>query len=148
MRYLLLIILLLPAFAGRSQTPSPVKWKFSGKKGNNPNEYVVVATATIKDSFHVFAPDPGGDGLLIATEATIKNKEQYKQVGSLVPQRRPITKNMEGVGMVNYYEGEIEFTLTIVNDHPIGNLEGSITFQCCNNAMCLPPADVPFRIKF
>jgi thiol:disulfide interchange protein DsbD len=131
---------------GLAQNANPVKWTFSSKKGNNPHEYVLVATAKIQDGFHVFAPEPGGDGLLIPTEVAITNKTAFKKIGHLTPTRRPVTKNMEGIGMVNYYEGEIEFNLTVETDKP-GSLSGTMSFQCCNDQMCLPPTDVPFKVK-
>ena len=63
-----------------AQESSVVKWSFSNKKGNNPNEYIITATAKIQEGFHVFAPNPGGDGMLIPTEITISNKEDLKKL--------------------------------------------------------------------
>jgi len=146
MKNILVVLFMLSAFISFGQNPEPVKWTFSTKKGNNPNEYVLVATAKLQEGFHVFAPNPGGDGLLIATEVVLDHKEKYKKIGNLIPQRRPITKDMTGVGMVNYYEGEIEFTLTVETDKP-GTLSGTITSQCCNEQMCFPPSDLPFNVK-
>ncbi len=118
---------------------------FAAKQGNNPNEYILTATATIKQGFHVFAPQPGGDGLLIPTEISITTKDT-KIIRPLTPQRRPITKEMEGIGMVNYYEGEIEFHITVESKKGV-TLTGIISSQCCNDQMCLPPTDVPFNVK-
>ncbi len=138
--------MMLSSVLSFAQDPSPVKWKFASKKGNNPNEYIITATATIQEGFHVFSPEPGGDGLLIPTELTITNKQLLTKVGTLTPLRRPITKNMEGVGMVNYYEGEVDFSLTVEASKSV-TLNGTVSFQCCNDRMCLPPTDVPFKIK-
>ncbi len=129
-----------------AQDSSPVKWTFSSKKGNNPNEYIITAKAKIQDGFHVFAPEPGGDGLLIPTEMTITNKETVKKIGSLTPQRRPITKEMTGIGMVNYYEGEIEFNMTVELPSPI-TITGIMSSQACNDKMCFPPTDIEFKLK-
>ena len=146
MRTVFLVVFMLSAFVSFGQSPNPVKWTFSGKKGNNPNEYILVASAHIQEGFHVFSPQPGGDGLLIPTEITISNKQSLTKTGSLIPQRRPVTKEMTGVGMVNYYEGDIDFTIRVeASKAPI--LEGILTFQCCNEQMCLPPTDVPFKVK-
>jgi hypothetical protein len=53
---------------------------------------------------------------------------------------------MEGVGMVNYFEGEIEFNMTIQSTKG-ATISGIMSSQCCNDQMCLPPSDVPFKVK-
>jgi hypothetical protein len=146
MKKLMFVLMMLSSILTMAQDTSPVKWTFSSKKGNNPNEYIITAKANIQKGFHVFAPDPGGDGLLIPTEMNVENKDKFKNVGNLIPQRRPITKEMKGIGMVNYYESEIEFHLTVESENP-GTVIGVMSSQACNDLMCFPPTDVEFNIK-
>lgn len=147
MKQLFFILLMLTSMISIAQDASPVKWTFSTRNGNHPNEYVLVAKANIQDGFHVFSTDPGGDGLMIPTDVVLKDKSAFKKTGSFIPTRRPITKNMEGIGMVNYFEGEIEFTLTVETDKAKA-IEGILTYQCCNDKMCFPPTDISFNEKF
>ena len=146
MKQVLFLIFLFASTFLQAQDLKPLTWKFSAKKGANANEYIITASASLQKEWHVFAPNPGGDGLLIPTEISITNKNAFKTIGALTPQRRPITKEMEGIGMVNYYEGDIEFNIVVEAIKPT-TIEGIITSQCCNDKMCLPPSDVPFKIK-
>ncbi len=139
------IALMLSSFLGLAQDPSAVRWTFASKPGNNPDEFILTASAKIQEGFHVFSPQPGGDGLLIPTEMTLTTKG-IKIVSPLAPQRRPVTKQMEGIGMVNYFEGEIEFNMIIQSKKGV-TISGTMSSQCCNDQMCLPPTDVPFKVK-
>ena len=146
MKQLFFILLMLTSTLGFAQEGSSVKWTFSHHKGNNPNEYVLVAKASIKEGFHVFSTDPGGDGLMIPTDVVLNDKSVFNKTGSFIPSRRPITKKMEGIGMVNYFEGDIEFTLTVETSKATA-IEGVLTYQCCNDKMCFPPTDISFNEK-
>lgn len=139
-------LLLCCPFIVNAQTTSPVKWNFKAKKGHEANEYQLIFSAQLDKGFHVFAPEPGGDGLLIPTSVTLTHPELFTTKSPLIPQRRPVTKEMEGVGYVNYYEGEIEFILTVHTDKT-NTVQGTLSFQCCNEAMCFPPRDIPFTIN-
>lgn len=141
---LLFLFAMLGSFTLSAQDNNPVKWTFSVQKGSEANQYILKAVANVPEGFHVFAPDPGGDGLLIPTEITFTTTGI--KTGPMIAQRKPITKEMKGIGFVNYYEGEIEFTVT-VEGSKLTKLVGQVTSQCCNDNMCLPPADSPFNIK-
>jgi hypothetical protein len=59
---------------------------------------------------------------------------------------KEISKNMEGVGLVNYYEHEVVFKIN-VEPYQVHSVTGNISYQLCNDMMCLPPTEVPFNIK-
>lgn len=145
MHKLIFLLAMLASLGLQAQDKNPVKWTFSVQQGSAPSVHILKAVAVVPEGFHVFAPDPGGDGLLIPTEITFTTKNI--KAGPMVAQRRPITKEMKGIGFVNYYEGEIEFTVTIEGSN-LSRLSGQVTSQCCNDTMCLPPADTPFNLKF
>lgn len=146
MKKFFLFALFLSAYQLFAQDLKPVKWAFSISKNEKTQVYTLSALATIEDGWHVFAPEPGGDGLLIPTEVKITNQKGVQTIGSLTPARRPVTHDMDGIGMVNYYEGEINFTIEFTANQ-VNTLQGMASFQCCNDKMCLPPTDIPFSLK-
>ncbi|HNB82470.1 MAG TPA: protein-disulfide reductase DsbD family protein [Chitinophagaceae bacterium] len=144
-----LILGLLVFFSVQVSAQDPTKivnWKTEVKPGEAANQYIFTLSARIDSGWHVFAPVPGGDGLLIPTEIIFEDHSPVSHQGPLVPERKPVTRMMDGVGMVNYYEGEIRFTMKISTEKS-GALKGKISYQCCNENMCLPPAEVPFSVK-
>lgn len=145
MKYTFLLAMMFLMTSLHAQDFNPVKWQFTLEKNQDKSGYTLLASATVEKEWHVFAPDPGGDGLLIPTEVVIEEPKGLK-IGAILPSRRPISKEMDGIGMVNYYEGEITFTLAI-DAEKITSLTGKASFQCCNDKMCLPPRDIPFSLK-
>ncbi len=68
--------------------------------------------------------------------------------GKTLEKGKKITK-VEEVwgGKVNFFEKTVTFT-QIVNTKTAAktNLNGKITFMVCNDEVCLPPSEVPFKI--
>jgi len=139
-----LLILFCSAIAF-SQNMNPVKWTFSATKNPTSGKYTLYAKASIEKDWHVFATDPGGDGLLIGTQLVINPKLKLNNQSEVRMERKPITKDMEGIGMVNFFENDAVFMLDFDSTKPF-KLTGTITYQCCNDKMCLPPTDLPFTV--
>jgi hypothetical protein len=144
---LIATMLLFVAIGAKAQDiPSPIKWKFDIKKGAVANEYTLYATAEIESGWHVFAPEPGGDGLLIPTSIKIEDNSNIQTENKLQVMGKITTAEMDGVGTVNYVEKVGTFAMPFVA-HITTTLKGVLTYQCCNEKMCLPPTDVPFSVE-
>jgi hypothetical protein len=146
MKHILLICLLFLANSLKAQMPSPVKWNFYTEKAKDAEVYTIYAKATIEQGWHVFSPTPGGDGLLIPTQLTFDHPEKFREINAMIVDGKEISKNMEGVGLVHYYEHEVVFKVN-VEAYEAHTVTGNISFQLCNEMMCLPPTEVPFSIK-
>lgn len=134
------------SFGLQAQTKPPVQWSFSLTATEQPQQVVLHAMATIEDGWHVFTNQPGGDGLLIPTDIVLNESNQVTVVNPFSVVGNSITKNMDGVGNVNYIEKMGEFT-TVLTVKKGQVVEGVLTYQVCNDRMCLPPTDVPFRLE-
>ncbi len=146
MKNLFLFFLLLSSFGLKAQNADPVKWSFYSVKEKEPDTYTVYAKAQIADGWHVFTPTPGGDGLLIPTEHSFDHPEKFRDTGALTTEGKEIQHDMEFVGKVNYFEHEAIFKVTLIVYQP-HTVTGRISYQLCNDRMCLPPTEVPFSIK-
>lgn len=146
MKTLFSLILLFVSFLAGAQVLDPIKWQFWSEKESDGQSYTLYAKASINPGWHVFSLNPGGDGLLIPTGLTVENREQYRDVGALMVEGKEIRKEMEGVGMVSYYENEVVFKLSLIPYKPC-IASGFISFQLCNDRMCLPPAEAAFSVK-
>lgn len=125
-------------------TQMPVQWKFEAEK-NNTGSYTLIATATIEKGWHVFTTEPGGDGSLIPTTLTIDENKGIKIIQPFRATSKITRSHIDGFGEVNYVEGMGQFSVnfTIQNKE----LVGTLSYQCCNDKMCLPPTDIPFRVE-
>ena len=146
MKNLLFLFFMLFSFAVNAQpNQSPVKWKFDVKKSSE-NTYTIYSTAIIEKGWHVFTTEPGGDGLLIPTAINIDENKGITISKPFTLDGKFVTHDMEFVGKVNYVEGIGQFTITVISKTAT-TLKGLLTYQCCNEKMCLPPTDVPFSVE-
>jgi DsbC/DsbD-like thiol-disulfide interchange protein len=130
----------------QAQNTKPVQWTFHAKKDIVKNKQIVEVKATIEKGWHIFTATPGGDGLLIPTTVTLESNKSITIISPATIQGKVHTENMEFMGTVNYYEGNVIYTyiLDIAQDVV---LKGHVEFQTCNDNMCLPPIDLPFTIN-
>lgn len=146
MKALLTILFLCSGYLAMAQQPQPVSWTFKLSKDSVSHVYTLAAKANIGDGWHVFTTNPGGDGLLIPTTLTLDNPEKVSDLSDVAYEGKVVSKEMEGVGLVNYFEHEAVFKLQF-KTKDLKKLDGMVSFQICNDNMCLPPADVKFNLN-
>jgi thiol:disulfide interchange protein DsbD len=106
----------------------------------------VEAKATLQSGWHIFTNEPGGDGLLMPTAFDFDADPALTDIGPIELVGTVTQKEIEGMGVVNYFENEARFRRTITLKEKI-QLSGSLHYQICTDEMCLPPAEELFLIK-
>lgn len=146
MRYLFLFCFLcLSVFAKAQGGQKPLKWSFDIQK-KAEGKYMLIAKVTIQKGWHVFTPDPGGDGLLIPTTLTLATSEPVEHQEKLTVVSEVITKEIKEIGTVHYVEGDAEFQMPLLTSAKQVTLKGTLSYQICNDSMCLPPTDEKFTL--
>jgi hypothetical protein len=123
-----------------------VTLSYSSKKLAD-KRYEVSITANINGNFHLYAQDAGADGP-IPTKFTYNSNPLLTLEGKTKELGKKITK-VEEVwgGKVNFYEKTVTFTQVVVaKSKAKTSLNGKIEFMVCNDEVCLPPAEVSFKI--
>jgi thiol:disulfide interchange protein DsbD len=141
-------ILLSLSISGFAQVGSAkqVSWTFAAKKIGD-KKYEVKMTATIAGNYHLYAQIAGVEGP-IPTTITFTPNPLLTMDGKPVEQGKKITKMEEAWGgKVNFYEKTVTF-VQVVNAKTKAktSLNGKIDFMVCDDELCLPPAEVPFKI--
>jgi thiol:disulfide interchange protein DsbD len=127
--------------SAKQVTLSYVSKKLADKK------YEVSITATIAGNFHLYAQDAGLDGP-VPTKITFTPNPLLTAEGKVKETGKKITK-VEEVwgGKVNFYEKTVTFSQVVnAKSKAKTSLNGKIEFMVCNDEVCLPPAEVPFKI--
>lgn len=146
MRTVLLLLLVLGCFSAKAQFPTPLTWKYSITEDTIPGRYIVEAKATLESGWHIFTNEPGGDGLLMPTSFDIDADSAITEIGPIELFGKVTQKDIEGMGVVNYFENEGGFRRLVTLKEKI-QLTGMVHYQICNDEMCLPPAEDSFIIK-
>jgi thiol:disulfide interchange protein DsbD len=146
------ILLLIAAFfvtqdsVAQMGSAKQVTLSYSSKKLAD-KRYEVSITANINGNFHLYAQDAGADGP-VPTKITFTANPLLLVEGKTKEVGKKISK-VEEVwgGKVNFYEKTVTFTQVVVaKSKAKTGLNGKIEFMVCNDEVCLPPAEVPFKI--
>ena len=146
MRLLTLLLFVLGALSAKGQIDVPIRWKYNLIEDTIPGQYFVEAKATLRSGWHIFTNEPGGDGLLMPTDFELDADSALTDIGPIELIGKVTQKDIEGMGIVNYFENEATFRRAITLKEKIP-LSGSLHYQICNDEMCLPPAEELFLIK-
>ncbi len=123
-----------------------VKWTFASKKVAD-KKYEISMTAVINGDFHMYAINAGVEGPVPTTISFSPNPLITIQ-GKTLEKGKKITKyEAAWDGKVNYFEKTVTFT-QVINTKTTAktNLNGKVAFMVCNDEVCLPPSEVPFKI--
>jgi len=149
MKQLLQAILLAGAMIGlrsevKAQVQDPATWTYEVKK-KSATEYDLVFHLRLQAGFHIWALNPGGDGLQIVPSFTLDKNADLELVGKVHEKGKKTTTTMEGIdGKVNYFSGTVDYVQTVKVKKPL-KVTGKHEYQVCNDVMCLPPRDKKFE---
>jgi len=130
----------------QSGSAKQVNWNFEAKKIAS-NTYEIKCSAIIKGDFHLYAQVPGVEGPVPTTFSFSPNP--LLSLTGKVKEQGKMVKKFESAwdGTVNFYEKKVDFIQVVKTKAKIKtNLIGEVEFMVCNDAQCLPPAKVPFKV--
>lgn len=138
--------MILCVAAVSAQIVTPVKWSVDSRMTSD-TEGEIVFKAMIEEGWHLYGltlPDGGPK----PTSVTYDRLEGVELVGDLTPSVAPV----ERVDMVfhlklSWWEGDVSFVqkfrLTGSKGYAV---DGTITFQGCNDGSCIPPTRETFEV--
>jgi thiol:disulfide interchange protein DsbD len=129
--------------AAAQMIKDPTTWTYEVKKKGG-DKYDLIFHLKIQEKWHIWSLHPGGDGYEIAPSFTFNNNPKLKLDGEVTEKGTPVTTVMEGVdGKVTYFSGNVDYTQSVTLNGQ-GKIFGKLTYQVCNDVMCLPPKDKEF----
>lgn len=145
--WLILIVVFL--FQGISaQIKDPVKFKYNINSLPN-NEYEAVLTATIEKNWHIYSKDlPPDSG--IPTEMLLTSKEGIQLIGGVIEVGKKHDEFSEAFGaQIVYYSDLVLFKqkFKLKNNAKPATVTAEITYQTCNDRVCLAPNTLEFEQK-
>jgi DsbC/DsbD-like thiol-disulfide interchange protein len=136
-----------PATTGHAQMISdPTAWTYDVKHLGG-DLYEVAFHLTLKEGWHIWSVNPGGDGLQIPPSFTFDENKSIHLDGRVLEIGKKITDRMEGIdGEVYYYSNKVNYTQVVaVTDNT--KLTGKHEYQVCNDRLCLPPKTLKFSVS-
>lgn len=140
---LLLNVLFLSA-AKAQIIEDPTVWKFEARKVEG-NKYDLIFHCDVKNGWHIYSLDPGGDGTFLPPEFRIKENPDIKLVGPVREEGEIINETIEDIGTVHYYT-TVDYIQTVELAKEDMTITGEYTYMTCNDETCLPPKTLDFAI--
>ena len=143
---LFLSLLFTANLSAQSGSAKQVKWTFTATKIAD-NTYEVKLSANIAGKFHMYSQDAGVEGPLPTTIAFSPNPlvsidGKVKEAGKKISKYEEVWP-----GNVNYYEKTVDFVQVVkLKTKAKTSLNGKVEFIVCDDSVCLPPSEVPFKI--
>jgi len=146
-RTLFLLLFISCSFSIDAQIiQDPTTWKYEVKKKND-STFDLVFSLDLKEHWHIWSINPGGDGLQEPPAFTFDKNPLIKAVGKIKESGKKVTGPMDGVdGIVNYFLDKVQYVQTVSVK---GNtkITGKHRYQVCDESMCLPPKNKKFTFE-
>lgn len=140
-----LLHLLVVSGATAQMIEDPTEWTFSAKKVEG-NKYDLVFHCHVKNDWHIYSLDPGGDGSFLPPSFDINESPDIKLVGDVKEEGDIINETIEEIGTVHYYK-DVDYIQTVELAKENIDINGEYTYMTCNDETCLPPKTLDFSIK-
>lgn len=143
------ILIVLFLFQGiTAQIKDPVKFKYNINSLPH-NEYEAVLTATIEPKWHIYSQDlPADSG--IPTQMKLTSKEGVDLIGKVIEVGKKHDEFSEAFGaQIVYYSDLVQFKqkFKLKNGAKPATVSAEITYQTCNDRVCLAPNTLEFDQK-
>jgi len=144
---MLLAVFTLFSFGLHAQiTKDPTTWSYEVKK-KTAGHYELIFHLKIKEGWHIYAFDPGGDGTLLPPEFNFDKNADVVLKGKTKQQGKLITETLEGVdGPVHMYKNQVDYIQEITAKANT-KITGKHEYQVCDDHMCLPPKKKSFSFE-
>jgi thiol:disulfide interchange protein DsbD len=144
---LVMLMQFLASYAGaQSGSAKQIVWSFTSKKIAD-KKYEVRMTASINGNFHLYSQNAGVEGP-VPTSLVFTPNPLFILEGKTTEIGKKITKVEEAWGgKVNFYEKTVTFVQIVqAKTKAKSSINGKIEFMVCNDEVCLPPSETPFKI--
>jgi len=123
---------------------TPVTWTNSIEELGN-NEYLLKATATIEDHWHLYSVNLPEDDGPVATEFNVLTKEGVEVIGETQEEGELKTDYDPNFMMdLSYFEGTATVSKKIKVTGDIDEVLAEVYFMTCDDKKCLPPEAIEF----
>ncbi len=148
MKRIILLYAIFIATRVQAQRPDPVHWTTTYTSTSDKTG-TLHFTATIDKPWHIYAQVQPKEAVAIPTKFVVNTNPLITATGKPKELGKKETYKNTEVGITQYQYGDkVEFVQEIKLKVKVKtNLSGTITYQACNDELCLPVKTIPFNVK-
>lgn len=138
--------LLFSCTSDAQMTQDPTTWSYEAKKTGD-NKYDIILHLKLKEKWHIFSINPGGDGTQIPPTFKFDKNPKVKLEGKVKEIGKMYTYTEEVVeGEIHAYHDKVDYVQKVsVTGNTV--VTGSYEYQVCDESMCLPPKTKKFKVE-
>ncbi|MDX2360797.1 MAG: protein-disulfide reductase DsbD family protein [Crocinitomicaceae bacterium] len=143
------LLALMVTFSSWGQLEFPddkVSWKFTVEQDGE--DATIVGTITMVEHWHIYAANLPEGTFTIPSEVVLKGSSDFKLVGG-VTEPKPIFEHDEMADEDLYYHShtiKLKQKIKVLTEDDF-EINGTFSFQTCDDTHCLPPFDADFTVK-
>lgn len=123
-----------------------VSWKFTVEQDGE--DAYIVGTITMVEHWHIYAANLPEGGYSIPSEMILEANKNYKSIGG-VKEPKPTYERDKVTGEDLYYHSntvKLKRKIKVLSEEDF-SINGSFSFQTCDDDHCLPPYSAKFSVK-
>lgn len=141
-----LLAMLTSVSSSAQMLEDPTEWSFSAKQVEG-NTYDLIFHCHVKNDWHIYALDPGGDGSFIPPNFTVNESADIKLIDEVREEGEVVDEFIDDdIGTVHYYH-DVDFIQRVELSKEDIDITGEYTYMTCNDETCLPPTTKEYSIR-
>ncbi len=147
-KQILAVVFLLLALHGAAlaqMTKDNSVWTFDAHRATTGNVEIGIHV-TLEKGWHIMSLTPGGDGTLMPPKFEFTPNSMVTLRGGVKESGQLISQNIDGIaGNVHMYKNKVDY-IQVVTITGATTVNGTYTYQVCNDKLCLPPVTRTFSV--
>jgi DsbC/DsbD-like thiol-disulfide interchange protein len=145
-KLMMVLLLLISAIYSKAQINDPVHWAY-GIKHLNGNQYEVHLQATMEEGWHIYAQKQLPEAVAVPTRIRFAQTPGLTILGKPIELGNKDKYTIPAVGITNMeYAGKVDFVQKVAIKPGIKEIRGTVSYQTCTHAQCLPEATINFTV--
>ena len=146
MKKIITILILIISFTTVAQIEDPIEWNTSVEKISD-TEYILIATATIEKSWHLYSQNVPENGPIPTTFYFDETKNSFAKIGKTVEEEGHTVDDKVFEMKIKFFENTAVFKQKIKLKSEQKTILATVEFMVCDDTQCMAPTEVDLEFN-
>ena len=146
MKKIITILILIISFTTVAQIEDPIEWNTSVEKISD-TEYILIATATIEKSWHLYSQNVPENGPIPTTFYFDETKNSFAKIGKTVEEEGHTVDDKVFEMKIKFFENTAVFKQKIKLKSEQKTILATVEFMVCDDTQCMAPTEIDLEFN-
>ena len=146
MKKIITILILIISFTTVAQIEDPIEWNTSVEKISD-TEYILIATATIEKSWHLYSQNVPENGPIPTTFYFDETKNSFAKIGKTIEEEGHTVDDKVFEMKIKFFENTAVFKQKIKLKSEKKTILATVEFMVCDDTQCMAPTEVDLEFN-